>query len=88
MSTPAIQTIRSLRGRFASVIYKNAKGETKRYIVRTGVRKYVSGHGIKPQTKEPSTTVYSVTSGNTGYKTFVESGILQVTSGKTVFCRT
>lgn len=79
-----LEILRSRRGKFTKVYYTNQKGECKRYIVRTGVKKHLMG-GIKHYIPD-SITVYSVTCGNTGYKTFVKSNIHSIISkGKQVY---
>lgn len=72
-SIDPLEIIRDRKGKFVKVFYTNQKGITKPYIVRTGVKKHLMG-GSKPPVPD-SITVYSVTAGNTGYKTFVRSGI-------------
>ena len=74
--TDPLEIIRSQKGKFVKVFYTNQKGITKGYTVRTGVKKHLMG-GTKPNVPD-SITVYSVTSGNTGYKTFVKAGIQSI----------
>ena len=73
-----INLIKSLGGRFASVVYRKKDGTVQRYTVRTGVRKFLSG-GTKHVSPD-SITVFSVT-GSGGYKTFLREGILTIKSG-------
>jgi len=73
-----INLIKSLGGRFASVIYRKKDGTVQRYTVRTGVKKHLMG-GTKHHIPD-SITVFSVT-GSGGYKTFLSEGILKVKSG-------
>jgi len=75
-ATDPIEIIRSRKGKFVKVYYTNQKGVTKGYTVRTGVKKHLMG-GTKPHVPD-SITVYSVTSGNTGYKTFVKGQIQSI----------
>lgn len=75
-ATDPIEIIRSRKGKFVKVYYTNQKGQTKGYTVRTGVKKHLMG-GSKPHVPD-SITVYSVTAGNTGYKTFVRAGIRSI----------
>lgn len=78
---PALSILKSTRGRFASVVYTNAKGETKPYVVRLGVKKHLRG-GTKPPV-ENAVTVYSINA--KGYKTFKAEGIKSVKCGSLVF---
>lgn len=71
-----LEVIQATKGKFVSVTYKNKKGEVKQYIVRTGVKKYLSG-GTKPIVPD-SVTVFSVTGNNPGYKTFLSEGIQSI----------
>ena len=82
--TNPINLIKSLGGRFASVVYRKKDGTVQRYTVRTGVRKFLSG-GTKHFIPD-SITVFSVT-GSGGYKTFLSEGILKVKSGAKTFER-
>lgn len=75
-STDPLEIIRSQNGKFIKVFYTNQKGVTKGYTVRTGVKKHLMG-GTKVHVPD-SITVYSVTSGNTGYKTFVKNSIQSI----------
>ena len=79
-----INLIKSLGGRFASVVYRKKDGTVQRYTVCTGVRKFLSG-GTKHFIPD-SITVFSVT-GSGGYKTFLSEGILKVKSGAKTFER-
>lgn len=81
MMYPALSILKSTAGKFASVVYTNAKGETKPYVVRLGVKKHLRG-GTKPHV-ENSVTVYSITS--KGYKTFKAEGIKSVKCGSLAF---
>ena len=88
ISTPTdpLEIIRSQKGKFTKVYYTNQKGITKGYTVRTGVKKHLMG-GTKPHVPD-SITVYSVTAGNTGYKTFVKGGIQSIVSkGQQVYAQ-
>ena len=78
--TSPIQAIKATAGKFTKVKYQKKNGKIQTYTVRTGVRKYVSGVG--KASVPNSVTVYSVTTGNTGYKTFLEQGIVSVSCGK------
>jgi hypothetical protein len=78
-----INVIKSSKGRFFAVSYTNKKGETKRYTCRMGVKKHLTG-GTKYFVPD-SVTVYSVTAGNTGYKTFVRDQINSIKQGATVW---
>jgi len=60
---------KATKGKFAKVVYQKKDGTTNTYTVRTGVKKYVTGTGKFPVPN--SVTVYSVTAGNKGYKTFL-----------------
>jgi hypothetical protein len=71
-----LDIIKATKGKFVAVTYRNKKGETKHYVVRTGVTKYLSG-GTKP-TVPDSITVFSMSSDNPGYKTFLSEGIKQI----------
>jgi hypothetical protein len=77
-SIDPLEIIRDRKGKFTKVYYTNQKGQTKGYTVRTGVKKHLMG-GSKPHVPD-SITVYSVTAGNTGYKTFVKKGIQSIVS--------
>ena len=76
----SIEAIKATSGRFAKVKYQKKNGVVETYTVRTGVSKYVTGAGKHPV--PDSVTVYSVTQGKKGYKTFLKEGILSVTCGK------
>lgn len=78
-----INVIKTSKGRFFSVSYTNKKGETKKYTCRMGVKKHLTG-GTKYFVPD-SVTVYSVTSGNTGYKTFVRDQINSIKIGTVVW---
>jgi hypothetical protein len=81
-----IEIIRSRKGKFTKVFYTNQRGITKGYTVRTGVKKHLMG-GTKPHVPD-SITVYSVTAGNTGYKTFCKAQIQSIVKkGSTVYKR-
>lgn len=80
---PVLSILKSTRGRFASVVYTNAKGETKPYVVRLGVKKHLKG-GTKPLV-EDSVTVYSMNA--QGYKTFKAEGIKSVKCGSLVYSK-
>ena len=76
-----IQIIKDTKGRFFSVIYRKKDGSMGRYTARVGVKKHLrGGTAYKP---DNSITVYSVTSNNPGYKTFLIEGIMEIKSGKT-----
>lgn len=75
MNNP-IDILKASKGKFVSVTYTNKKGETKKYIVRTGVTKYLVG-GSKP-TIPDSITVFSISNKNPGYKTFLQQGIKKI----------
>jgi hypothetical protein len=75
----AAAAIKATNGRFAKVVYKKKDGTTNTYTVRTGVKRYVTGVGKFPVPN--SVTVYSVTAGNKGYKTFLLEGIKSVKCG-------
>ena len=79
----ALPFVKATAGKFASVVYTNAQGETKSYVVRTGVKKHLRG-GTKPLV-ENSVTVYSVTS--KGYRTFKAEGIKSVKCGSLVWSK-
>jgi len=64
---------KSSKGKFAKVMYQKKDGSISTYTVRTGVKKYVTGVGKHPVPN--SVTVYSVTAGNKGYKTFLLDGV-------------
>ena len=64
---------KATKGKFAQVVYQKKDGTTSKYTVRTGVKKYVTGAGKFPVPN--SVTVYSVTAGNKGYKTFLLDGV-------------
>lgn len=72
--------IKATKGKFAQIVYQKKDGSTKTYTVRTGVKKYVTGVGKYPIPN--SVTVYSVTAGNKGYKTFLCDGIKSIKCGK------
>jgi len=74
--------IKATKGKFAKVVYQKKDGTTNTYTVRTGVKKYVTGTGKHPVPH--SVTVYSVTAGNTGYKTFLLNGIRSLKCGSLV----
>lgn len=82
--------LKQICGLFTKVTYTNQKGETKNYTVRMGVRKYlVSNTGqreYKP-TPEGAVKVYSITKGNTGYKTFYLEQIQTIKCGSLNFQR-
>jgi len=78
----AAAAIKATSGKFAKVIYRRKDGEQKSYTIRTGVKKYVVGVG--KFTVPNSVTVYSVTAGNKGYKTFLLDGIKSVKCGNTI----
>lgn len=82
-SIDPLNIIRSTKGKFFSICYTNKKGETKNYTCRMGVKKHLRG-GEKFFIPD-SVTVYSVTSGNTGYKTFVREQINSIRVGTTVW---
>jgi hypothetical protein len=71
--------IKATKGKFCKVVYQKKDGTTGVYTVRTGVKKYVNGVG-KFQVPN-SVTMYSVTSGNKGYKTFLLEGIKSLKCG-------
>lgn len=82
--------LKATKGRFAKVTYTNVKGETKKYTVRLGVRKYLSSikeQPYKKTTPEGAVKVYSVTKGNTGYKTFFLDQIQSIQCGSLTFVR-
>lgn len=82
--------LRATKGRFAQVRYTNAKGETKNYTVRLGVRKHLSfstEDKFRKPTPEGAVKVYSVTKGNTGYKTFYLDQIQTIQCGSLTFVR-
>jgi len=81
-ATDPIEIIRSRKGKFVKVYYTNQKGITKGYTVRTGVKKHLMG-GSKTIVPD-SITVYSVTAGNTGYKTFVSGQIDRIEKKKEI----
>jgi len=76
----AAAAIKATKGKFAKVTYQKKDGSVNTYTVRTGVKKYVTGVGKHPIPN--SVTVYSVTAGNKGYKTFLLNGIRSVKCGK------
>jgi hypothetical protein len=75
-----LSILKTTKGKFAKVAYTNAKGVTKTYQVRTGVHKHLHG-GEKPICLD-GITVFSVTNGNKGYKTFKAEGIQSINCGK------
>lgn len=75
-----IDIIRDQKGKFTKVLYTNQKGETKSYTVRTGVKKHLTG-GQKTFVPD-AITVYSVTAGNTGYKSFKRTQIKAIIKKK------
>jgi hypothetical protein len=82
--------LQATKGRFTKVAYTNMKGETKKYTIRLGVRKYLSFSTEKPYQKttpEGAVKVYSVTKGNTGYKTFYLDQIQSIQCGSLTFVR-
>ena len=74
---------KATKGKFAQVVYQKKDGTTSKYTVRTGVKKYVTGVGKHPVPN--SVTVYSVTAGNTGYKTFILDGVKSFKCGNLRF---
>lgn len=87
MTHPAAEVLKATHGRFARVVYTNAKGETKTYQVRLGVHKHLTPNPdpsrVRPQNE--NVIVYSVTRGNTGYKTFVPEQIRSIDCGELHF---
>lgn len=82
--------LRATKGRFAQVRYTSNKGDTKTYTIRLGVRKYLSFNSEKPyikNTPEGAVKVYSVTKGNTGYKTFYLDQIQTIQCGSLTYVR-
>lgn len=75
--------IKETKGKFFGISYTNKKGETKNYTCRMGVKKHLRG-GDKYFVPD-SVTVYSVTGGNKGYKTFVRGGINSIKAGTVVW---
>lgn len=80
-----LNIIKTSKGRFFGISYTNKKGETKKYTCRMGVKKYLTG-GVRV-TVPDSVVVYSVTSGNNGYKTFVRDQINSIKIGTVVYNR-
>ena len=78
-----LNIIKKTNGKFFGISYTNKKGETKSYTCRMGVRKHLRG-GEKNFVPD-SVTVYSVTGGNRGYKTFVREQINSIRVGTTVW---
>jgi hypothetical protein len=78
-----LKIIKSTNGKFFGISYTNKKGETKDYTCRTGVKKHLRG-GEKYFVPD-SVTVYSVTSSNRGYKTFIREQINSIKVGTTVW---
>jgi hypothetical protein len=77
------QILKDTKGKFARVRYTNAAGETKEYTVRTGVKKHLAVSGeIRRPTPAHLVRMYSVTRGNTGYKSFDLSRIRMIRCGK------
>lgn len=74
---------KATKGKFAQVVYQKKDGTTSKYTVRTGVKKYVTGVGKFPVPN--SVTVYSVTAGNKGYKTFILDGVKSFKCGNLRF---
>jgi hypothetical protein len=65
-------------GRFFSILYKNKKGETNNYVVRTGVKKHLKG-GTN-NCPNNAVTLYAVTKNGKreeiGYKTMYVDNII------------
>lgn len=78
-----IYSIHATKGKFCKVTYRKKDGTLSTYTVRTGVKKYVTGAG--KHHPPDSVTVYSVTKGNEGYKTFLLGGIQEVKCGKITY---
>ena len=74
---------KATKGRFSKVVYQKKDGSVNTYTVRTGVKKYVTGTGKFPVPN--SVTVYSVTAGNKGYKTFLLDGVKSFKCGNLKF---
>lgn len=81
--TNLVYAIHATKGKFAKVTYRKKDGTRKTYTVRTGVHKYVTGVG---KVHHPdSITVYSVSKGNEGYKTFLLEGIEEFKCGRITY---
>jgi hypothetical protein len=78
-----IDIIKSSHGKFVKVVYTNKTGVTKNYTCRMGVKKHL--HGGTKFFIPNSITVFSVTVGNTGYKTFVKDQIQTVKYGTVLY---
>jgi hypothetical protein len=84
MKNNPINILKKTNGKFTSVTYTNKLGITKSYTIRTGVRKYVTGYGIKKNNID-SITVFCVDINKLGYKTFKLNGIKKIRCGKLKF---
>jgi hypothetical protein len=84
-NTNPLEVMRLTSGKFTHVLYTNKKGETKSYTCRLGVKKHL--HGGMKYFIPNSITVFSVTSGNVGYKTFLGDSINRIKCGTVIYDR-
>lgn len=80
MKTTILNLIDSTKGKFFSVKYKNKLGDVSKYVVRTGVWKYLKGG--KNNAPQGTVTLYAVSKNgdrkNAGYRTMYLDNMKEV----------